>query len=125
MFRDTKQRKAILQYVQNSKAHPTADLIYESLRQEIPNISKGTVYRNLKVLTERKQLSELRFKGKVSRFEGRQDSHYHFRCEVCDRVFDIDAPVDEALNGQIAVKTGLKILSHQIEFRGLCKDCQQ
>jgi len=124
MYRETKQREAILRYIQNTTSHPSADMVYDSLRKEIPNISKGTVYRNLKVLQERKQISELSFKGAVSRFEGRQDSHYHFRCENCGRVFDIDEPIDKTLDRRVAEKTGLKILSHQIEFRGLCKDCQ-
>ena len=124
MYRETKQREAILRYIKNTASHPTADMIYDSLRKEIPNISKGTVYRNLKVLQERKQISELRFKGTVSRYEGRQDRHYHFRCERCGRVFDIDEPVDKTLDSRMSGRTGLKIFSHQIEFHGLCKDCQ-
>lgn len=125
MQRETKQRKAILNYIRSTASHPTADMIYDRLRKEIPNISKGTVYRNLKVLQERHQISELSFKGTVSRFEGRQDSHYHFRCERCNRVFDIDERVDQTLDRRVAGRTGLKILSHQIEFRGLCQDCQR
>jgi len=124
MRRETRQREAILKILRNTKSHPTADLIYEEVRKEIPNISKGTVYRNLKVLREGGQISELNLNGTVSRFEAKQESHYHFRCEQCGRVFDVDEPVDRALDRKVAKRTGFKISYHQLEFRGVCHDCQ-
>ena len=125
MRRETKQREAILRVLMNTKSHPTADLIYEEVKKEIPNISKGTVYRNLKVLQESRQVSELNLNDTISRFEVKQDSHYHFRCEKCGRVSDIDMPVDRELDRQVEKRTGLKVAYHQLEFRGLCKDCQK
>jgi Fe2+ or Zn2+ uptake regulation protein len=122
--RETKQREAVLKVLRNTKSHPTADGIYEEVKKEIPNISKGTIYRNLKVLQESGQISELSLNGTVSRFEIKQESHYHFRCERCGRVFDIDEPVDRGLDRKVAKRTGLKILYHQLEFRGLCCECQ-
>lgn len=94
------------------------------LRKEIPNISKGTVYRNLKVLQETGQITELNLSGTISRFEARQGNHYHFRCERCDRVFDVDEPVYKELDRRVAERTGLKSSYHQLEFRGLCHECQ-
>ena len=125
MRRETKQREAILRVLMNTKSHPTADLIYDEVKKEIPNISKGTIYRNLKVLQESGQVSELNLNGTISRFEVKQDSHYHFRCEKCGRVSDIDMPVDRELDRQVEKGTGLKVSYHQLEFRGLCKDCQK
>lgn len=125
MRRETKQREAILKVLRNTKSHPTADWIYEEVKKKIPNISKGTVYRNLKVLQESGQISELNLKGTVSRYEAKQESHYHFRCEQCGRVFDVDEPVNRELDRKVARRTGLRISYHQLEFRGLCKDCQQ
>ena len=125
MRRETKQREAILRVLMNTKSHPTADLIYDEVKKEIPNISKGTVYRNLKVLQENGQVSELNLNGTISRFEVKQDSHYHFRCEKCGRVSDIDMPVDRELDRLIEKITGLEVSYHQLEFRGLCKDCQK
>jgi Fe2+ or Zn2+ uptake regulation protein len=124
MLRDTKQREAILRILRSTRSHPTADWIYEEAKKEIPHISKGTVYRNLKVLQENGQVSELNLDGTVSRFEAKRENHYHFRCERCGRVFDVDEPVDRKLDGKVARKTGLKISCHQLEFRGLCHDCQ-
>ena len=125
MRRETKQREAILRVLMNTKSHPTADSIYDEVKKEIPNISKGTVYRNLKVLQENGQVLELNLNGTISRFEVKQDNHYHFRCEKCGRVSDIDMPVDRELDRHIEKITGLKISYHQLEFRGLCKDCQK
>jgi len=125
MRRTTRQRKAILRFLEENKSHPTADVIYKEVRKEIPNISIGTVYRNLRVLQENGQIAELNIKGTLSRFESKQADHYHFRCERCGKVIDIEEPVDTRLNSRIAEKTGLKINSHQLEFRGLCKDCQK
>jgi Fe2+ or Zn2+ uptake regulation protein len=110
--------------LKGTTSHPTADWIYEEVRKQIPNISKGTVYRNLKVLREMGQVSELNLSGTVSRFEARQDNHYHFRCKKCGRVFDVDEPVDKDLERRAADRTGFRISYHQLEFRGLCRECQ-
>ncbi len=125
MYRDTKQRQAILDVLRGTTSHPTADWIYDEVRKVIPNISKGTVYRNLKILRDTGQISELNLSGTISRFEGRQDNHYHFRCDNCGRVFDVDEPVDKEIDKRVAERTGFKVLCHQTEFRGLCKDCQK
>jgi Fe2+ or Zn2+ uptake regulation protein len=123
--RETKQREAILRVLRNTKTHPTADWIYEEVKKEIPHISKGTVYRNLQVLQEDGAVTELNLNGTLSRFEAKQDSHYHFRCKQCGRVFDVDEPVNNELDERVAKKTGFNVSHHQLEFRGLCKDCQQ
>ncbi len=125
MNRNTKQRAAILHLLRGGHCHLTADQIYDEVRKEIPAISKGTVYRNVRVLEELGLVSELNLNGTVSRFEAKRHSHYHFRCERCDRVFDVDEPVNKELDRRIAEKTGFKISCHQTEFRGLCRDCQQ
>jgi len=124
MNRQTKQRGAILRLLKAGYCHLTADQIYDEVRKGIPNISKGTVYRNLKVLRELGLVSELNLNDTVSRFEAKRDDHYHFRCERCGQVVDVDEPIDEELDRRIAERTGFKILCHQLEFRGLCHDCQ-
>ena len=122
--RETKQREAILNILRRTDTHPTADWIYDEVRKVIPNISKGTVYRNLKILKEKGEISELDLSGTVSRYEGKIANHYHFRCEKCGRVFDLDEPVSTGLDKKISEQTGFKVAYHQLEFRGLCKDCQ-
>ena len=125
MPRRTKQRGAILKVLRGVNFHPTADWIYEEVRKEIPNISLGTVYRNLKLLRESGEILEIAFGGTFSRFDGNPDNHYHFRCEKCGRVFDIDEPVNKELDERVAQKTGFKISHHRLEFRGLCQECQR
>jgi len=122
--RTTKQREAILKILRNTRSHPTADQIYDAVRQQIPNISKGTVYRNLQVLREDGAISELNLNGTLSRYEEKQDKHYHFRCEKCGRVFDLDEPVNTKIDKRVSARNGFKVSYHQTEFRGLCKDCQ-
>jgi len=125
MRRESKQREAVLRVLRNTRSHPTADQIYAEVRKEIPNISKGTVYRNLQVLQEIGAVSELNLNGTLSRYEVKQEAHYHFRCENCGRIFDLDEPVDKELDEKVSKKTGFEVSYHQTEFRGLCKDCQK
>ena len=122
--RESKQRLAILRALRHTGTHPTADWIYDEVRKEIPNISKGTVYRNLNVLREDGLISELNLSGTVTRYEGREANHYHFRCERCGRILDLDEPVNRELDERIARKAGFRVTHHQLEFRGLCGDCR-
>ena len=122
--RATKQKGAILKVLKNTSSHPTADQIYDEVRREIPNVSKGTIYRNLQVLQEDGAIFALNLNGTISRYEVKQESHYHFRCEKCGQIFDLDEPIDKEIDTRVSRQTGFKVSHHQTEFRGLCKDCQ-
>lgn len=125
MKRKTLQRMALLEALRGVRTHPTADWIFDEVRKKIPHISKGTIYRNLKVLEEERAVIELNVDGIVGRYEIRRDDHYHFICEKCGLIFDLHEPIETELNVRFAKKTGFKITHHQLEFRGLCKDCQR
>jgi len=120
----SKQKEAILRVLRNTTSHPTAGWIYNEVRKEIPDISLGTVYRNLKLLREKGEIIELEYGNTFRRFDGNRHIHYHFRCEKCGRVFDVDKPIDGEIDESVAQKTGFKVLYHMLEFRGLCKECQ-
>ena len=124
MYRKTKQKETIISVLRGTNSHPTADWIYNEVRKEIPNISLGTVYRNLRQLCEKGEILELDLCNSVSRFDGRKDNHYHFRCDNCQRIFDVDEPVDGKIDKRVARISGFKISSHRLEFRGLCNDCR-
>jgi Fe2+ or Zn2+ uptake regulation protein len=123
LHRETRQRKAILKALRSTASHPTADWIYAEVRKSLPNISKGTVYRNLKVLLEAGMISELRTDGDKIRFEGRRDNHCHFICLNCGEVLDLDEVLDESIARRVAQNTGLRILTHHLEFKGECRNC--
>ena len=120
----SKQREAILRVLKETTAHPTAEQIYEQVRKEIPNISLGTVYRHLRLLKEEGRISELDVIGAFSRYDAKTENHYHFICEQCGNIFDLDEPVDRDLDEKVARKTGFKVSNHSLAFHGLCKDCQ-
>ena len=124
MIKKTRQKEAILRVLRSTTSHPTAEWVYGEVKKEIPNISLGTVYRNLRLLSERGEISELAFNGGPSRFDGRTDNHCHFVCEKCGQVFDVDEPVHNELNEDVANKTGFKVSNYRLEFFGICKKCQ-
>ena len=125
MQRKTKQREAILEVLRQARFHPTAYWIHDQVRNKTPNISLGTVYRNLRLLCHKGEILELDLCGALSRFDARTDNHYHFRCERCGEVFDLDIPVDKTIDDEVARSTGFKVSYHRLEFRGLCTECQK
>ena len=124
MSRKSKQKEAIFRVLKGTSSHPTADWIYGQVRKEISNISLGTVYRNLRLLARDGEILQLDLAGALGRSDARIENHYHFRCEQCGRIFDVDEPVDKAMDDRIAQKTGFRVTYHCLEFRGLCQDCQ-
>lgn len=124
MEKKSKQREAILKILRGTKSHPTADWIYAEVRKEIPNVSLGTVYRNLKLLSERGDIKEIDIGGTMSRYDAYTYEHSHFRCERCTKVYDVDERLDVKLEKKIEQKTGFKITRHWLEFHGLCTKCQ-
>lgn len=122
--RMTKQRKKILEVLKSTDCHPTADWIYEKVKEEIPNISLGTVYRNLNVLKEMGKIMELNYGSDHSRFDGVPENHYHFRCIECGKVMDLDIDVQEELEAKAAAEIPGEIDYHRTEFFGYCDECK-
>ncbi|WP_443662933.1 Fur family transcriptional regulator [Dysosmobacter sp.] len=119
--RYSRQRETIYQAVLASRAHPTAEMIHEQLRGELPQLSLGTVYRNLRLLVEEGRLQELG--GSTARFDGVTAPHTHLRCKRCGQVLDLESlPYDPALD-RMAAAGGAVIESHSLVFTGLCPEC--
>ena len=106
MSRKTKQKVAILRVLKATDHHPTAEWVYGRVRQEISNISLGTVYRDLKSLIKEDEISEVGNGGTQGRFDGTAENHYHLRCRQCNRILDIAEPGDREFDGKLAQKTG-------------------
>ena len=123
--RMTKQRKVIQEILCSTKSHPTADWIYDEARKVLPDISLGTVYRNLQVLLSEDAIQELNYRKGYSRFDGNPRPHYHVVCSQCGRVFDVEMPLADFLTDAAAQATGGLVTSHRLEFSGTCRDCLQ
>lgn len=124
-IRSTKQRELILKTLRNTKSHPTADWIYEEVKKEIPNISLGTIYRNLNTLKEMGEILELSYGSKYSRYDGNPQNHYHFVCVDCGNVYDIEGcPVQMGLDEKVAEENDVEVYYHRMEFYGLCSSCK-
>ena len=121
--RMTKQRKKILEVLKKTDCHPTADWVYEKVKKDIPNISLGTVYRNLNVLSEMGKIKILNYGSSHSRFDGNIKNHYHFHCENCQEVFDIELDIHNEINEKLEQEKGFRALEHRLEFYGLCSEC--
>ncbi len=124
MSRGSKQRDTILRVVMDSKDHPRADWVYDQVRREIPNISMGTIYRDVRSLAKSGEIRQLDLADGTRRFDGNIDSHYHFRCERCGHIFDLDEPVDQSISQRVAKNTGFKVYRQRMELIGLCNACQ-
>lgn len=124
-FRMTCQRQVILEELKKAKTHPTADQVYELVRQRLPRISLGTVYRNLENLFEQGLIQKLDLAGTPRRFDGEVGNHYHVRCLKCGRVEDValEAELISALAEARHGGTEYQITGHRLEFTGFCPQC--
>lgn len=84
----TIQRESILRELRQSSEHPTADQLYELLRKKLPQISLGTVYRNLEKMAEIGKIRKLSSGGKQKRFDAEMKLHFHIRCPICGKICD-------------------------------------
>lgn len=121
----SKQRDAIINFLRTRKDHPTADEVYVNLRQEIPNISLGTVYRNLSLLAAQGEILRLSCDGRVDRFDGFTHPHYHFMCMDCGDVSDVELDMTELLTKSAASHTDGLITEHTVLFKGYCHRCKE
>ena len=121
-IRNTIQRDETLQAVRRLHNHPTAEEVYAEVISRNPHISKGTVYRNLGMLSDSGEIKKLLMPGNVpDRYDGDLYSHCHAICRRCGRVFDIDYCKDALPEVN---SNGFKVEDYEILFTGLCKECK-
>jgi Fe2+ or Zn2+ uptake regulation protein/predicted transcriptional regulator len=124
-LRMTHQREIILEELRRSKAHPTADELYERIKRKLPRISLATVYRNLEILSEAGLIKKLEISGRQKRFDWDPQDHDHVYCTQCQRVDNIPTASAPAPYVGAARDKGYRITGCRIEFFGLCPSCQQ
>ncbi len=120
--RYSKQRELILLELKSRCDHPTAEQIYFSLKKQCPELSLGTVYRNLGVLTKNKQIKKLDIGNGCFHYDGNITPHIHYVCNCCHQI--IDLTLDTCLLEQIKHQIDQQVDSIQIQLNGICQQCQ-
>ena len=120
-MRFSRQRELVADIVSGRKDHPTADAIYLSAREIEPNISLGTVYRNLKLLADEGRLVTLETSDKKIHYDGDLSIHSHFICEDCGKIIDL---FESAHTHELLENMGLSVSSEKCFYYGKCSDCK-
>lgn len=114
-------RKRILEYLVEEHNHPTVSMIYQSLVDEIPSLSKTTVYNTLKLFVQQKLVEEITIEGNEKRYDlFNPQAHAHFRCRGCGMLFDIELHVPPIKSDALE---GFVVESQSVYFTGLCAQC--
>lgn len=125
MIKRSKQRDAILEFLKGCKDHPTAEVIYQNLKEQIPGLSPGTVYRNLALLSSHGEITRLSVGDTAEHYDGNPSPHYHFYCTGCGALQDIPMPVLTNLNVLAGQLFSGSIEGHTVYFYGTCKHCKE
>lgn len=123
MVKYSRQRECILNNLKSRRDHPTADMVYESVREEQPNISLGTVYRNLSFLVDRGEIRKISTGTGPDHFDGCASPHIHFICKKCDGISDMEDI--SGLNVIEKVHSQFKGIVDEYELKifGTCEEC--
>jgi Fur family transcriptional regulator, peroxide stress response regulator len=121
----SRKREAVLEKIRSTKTHPSAVWVYEELRKDIPDLSLGTVYRNLSVFKEDGQIISVGVVNGQERFDGNTTEHTHFICVSCGEVLDIEADTQPGLNVEVSARNHVTVHFHQLTFYGTCGRCSQ
>lgn len=124
-LKHSRQRDMIKAFLMGRKDHPTADMVYMNVRKEFPNLSLGTVYRNLTLLTETGEISRLRVGDGVDHFDADTSPHYHFVCTECDRVIDLEMDNIDTIQDIAGAGFDGRIAGHVTYFYGTCGSCMK
>ena len=121
----SRQREAILDNLKSRVDHPTADMLFQSLRKDDPKISLGTVYRNLGLLTEIGKIRKLSDINGVERYDYNTTDHYHFACKACSKLIDLPTGIIAGLDEKAKHEDIGIVENHSLIFYGYCKECYQ
>lgn len=123
----SKQREAIRDYLAGTTSHPTADSVYLHVKQDFPNISLGTVYRNLNLLADTGEALKIDAPDGSAHFDGNTNPHYHVICKACGKIYDLFPDISQVNKVNEIANQYFEgsIESHSILFYGICEDCQK
>ena len=121
----SRQRESIKEYLAHTNDHPTADMIYTKIRETYPNISLGTVYRNLNLLVDQGEIIKVTCGDGSDHFDYKINPHYHFICKECGAVIDLDLDPMDHIDKLAAANFPGEIGGHSALFYGTCKECMK
>ena len=125
MARYSYKREAILNCVRSTKIHPSADWVFAQLKPAIPDLSLGTVYRNLSLFKQQGLVSSVGVVDGLERFDGRTQPHVHFICTACAAVLDLEEiSLPEDFGAEAVAARGAQLHSCEVNLRGLCPACK-
>lgn len=120
----SRQREMILETLRHMKSHPTAEQLYAYVKERLPSVSLGTVYRNLNLLAELGIIRKVESAGTTSiRYDGRNDEHCHLVCSTCGSITDVDLGMFSAIDESLHAQTGFTVAEHGIILKGTCATC--
>ena len=119
-----RKRNAILACLQGTTSHPSAEMVYEMLQKEHPDISLATVYRNLARFKSQGLVCSVATVRGVERFDAMTHPHVHFICSSCDAVIDLPRmEIPESLSAEAEATSGCRVQDCRLTFTGLCGKC--
>ena len=120
----SRQRESIKEFLMTRTDHPTADIVYHQLRKMYPNISLGTVYRNLSLLTKLGKIQKITCDDHADHFDGELHQHAHFVCTSCGHLQDFPFQLEASSYEALHEKFDGSISEYSILFRGICSKCK-
>jgi len=122
----TPQRLAVIKILTRSEGHPSVERIYEQLQDDFPTMSLATVYRNVMLIKSLGEVLELGFTDGSNRYDGNKPyPHPHVICIRCSKIIDPDLAGLTDMTREVADETGFEILTHRLDFFGICRDCKK
>ena len=119
-IRLTHQRLKVLEYLSKNKKHPTVDEIYKDLKQEVPSLSKTTIYNTLNYLAELKLIKVLAIDDNEAHFDAVTKMHGHFKCDICNKIYDFGVDVNSCNTEDLS---NFEIDEKIVYFKGTCPGC--
>ncbi len=123
--RNSIKRNRILELLRSVTSHPTAEWIYMTLKDEIPELSLATVYRNLEQLVNLGVVQKIEGQEKTSHYDGNASPHFHLTCTKCMKIFDIPTDFIRLPVDSIIADAPFGVTDYTISFRGICPDCKK
>jgi Fur family transcriptional regulator, peroxide stress response regulator len=119
----THQRQVIYEALRSFKEHPSPEAIYERVREQIPSISLGTVYKNIKTFVESGIVKEVSLHHGSTRIETNMEPHHHLVCLKCKAIVDLEDDALEPVRARKRLPKGFRIHRYSVEVIGLCQEC--